>query len=126
MALFISYSSQDNNWADDLFKELKNLDVQVFYDKQDLRYGSTFSELTQQSLRKASAIVVIISHNYSSSRWSAFELGAALAQNKKIIPVLIDDPKAIPPNISNLSYLDGRNKNVKIIAKEIKEELEKK
>jgi hypothetical protein len=69
-------------------------------------------------------MVVILSANSMKSPWIFFELGAAFAGNKKIIPVVIDDiaHERLPLPLTRYQYL--REKSPVEAGKEVARVLE--
>lgn len=89
--IFISYSYNDKSWVTEFVSALKEAGIKTWFDAHDITPGERWDEKIQQALRESSIIVVILSENSVESPWTFFELGAAIADNKRIIPVLIGD-----------------------------------
>ena len=56
----------------------------------DIAPGERWQEKLQEALRESKTLVVILSLASVDSPWIFFELGAAIADNKRIIPVLLE------------------------------------
>jgi len=54
-------------------------------------------------------MVVMLTPDSLKSRWTFFEVGAAVADGKTIIPVLSKDvePKDVPPILRNFQWIQG-------------------
>ena len=95
--VFFSYARTDREFAGGLAKSLRGYGHEPWLDELELAYGDTLIDRTQEELRSAAAVVVLISENSRNSQWVAFELGAATAQGKRIFPVLLSDDLGIVP-----------------------------
>ncbi len=89
--IFLSYSHADRDWVDQFVHSLTNRQIDVWYDMQDIKAGDRWEELIQEALRKSSILVAILSKSSVDRPWMFFELGAAVADGKRVIPVLIGD-----------------------------------
>jgi TIR domain len=56
---FISYKSEDVDWAERLVSELGKLNVTVFFDKANLLAGGSWSAQLQQEIEGAGALIVL-------------------------------------------------------------------
>ena len=83
---FISYSRKDKAVADFIAAELRNRNVDVFVDYQNLRTGNFMSQLGQEIERKE-YFIVVVSPNSVSSKWVKAEVGWAFVSEKIIIPI---------------------------------------
>src|SRR5215475_12664716 len=88
--VFISYARRDRNWASKFANELEAHGVHAWFDEAQLAPGDRFTEQLEEALRAAKVVAVLISPNYVTSPSSAFELGAAVSGNKKIIPIVTE------------------------------------
>jgi uncharacterized protein YjbI with pentapeptide repeats len=96
--LFLSYSRVDQPSADELTSELRKQGFRVFVDTSGIDPGDNFVSRLASEIRRSTAIVALISENYSLSRWGQAELYSAIASNRVIVPILISG--------STLSALD--------------------
>lgn len=86
----------------------------VWFDKEKLRPGDRWQDKLQEALRESKTFIVIISRETLNSKWMFFELGAAIASNKKIIPVIVDDDvdfAEIPPSLTKFQFLKKGSAN---------------
>ncbi len=109
--IFISYSSEDREFADKIAQDLKKNGYNTFYDKEILP-GEEWENRLNHELQKAKNLIVILSPNYTRSQWTQQELeAAALSESKgqiKIIPILIEDTE-IPLFLKSKLYADFRH-----------------
>ena len=124
--IFISYSSADRDFARELANNLRMLGHITWMDDEEIRWGESLINRTQQELRSASAVVALLSDASKSSQWVSFELGAATALGKKMFPVVLsNDPEVIPFHMTDIQHIEGKLSEVAAIAKAIHIALEK-
>jgi TIR domain len=97
-SVFISYARADAPWAEALSKALANAGVRPWLDSAEILPGEPWEERIQEQLRKARIMVVLLTPASLRSSWTYFEVGAAVADRKTIIPVLSHeiDPSDVP------------------------------
>lgn len=88
--LFISYASKDRPWVSEFVAALQKEGLHPWSDAE-IAPGEKWEEAIQQALRESNALVMVLSPDSTQSPWTFFELGAAIAGKKKIIPVLVKD-----------------------------------
>ena len=88
--IFLSYSYNDMAWAKQFAIALEKEGIDVWFDR-DIALGEDIREQIQSALRESNTLIVLLSSNSVKSSWIFFELGAAVAGNKRIIPIVIDD-----------------------------------
>ena len=121
--IFISYAHQDSQKVEELLSKLKEIQVSGWLDQADIAAGVEISSVLRDSLRKASAILVLVSPASLSSKWVEFEVSAGQALGKTIIPVIISGEgveNELPPSIADIMYIDARKKSLDEVASEIK------
>jgi hypothetical protein len=87
--LFLSYSRADRDFAGKLATDLCRRGFRVFLDTSDIDPGDNFVSKLTKEIKRSTAVIAVVSENYSLSRWGQAELYSALAGNKGVIPVLI-------------------------------------
>jgi len=85
--LFFSYAQADKDFASELGQELSELGYEVWVGSETLLWGESLFERTQDALRAADAVVILLSQSSLKSQWLAFEVGAAVAQGKRVLPI---------------------------------------
>lgn len=87
---------------------LKKAGITSWFDIHELAPGERWDDKLQQALRESSIIVVILSENSVENPWIFFELGAAIADKKRIIPVLVGnvESKRIPSFLRRLQFIN--------------------
>jgi hypothetical protein len=95
MRVFISYSSADRAFVEDLVKKLNERLVDVWYDKWEVKVGDSIIERINEGLDKADYLIVVLSKNSVKSRWVKLELEAAMIKiiekGAFILPILLED-----------------------------------
>lgn len=89
--VFLSYSHNDSAWVKEFVTTLKSAGITTWFDADDIKPGDNWQSAIQQALRESNTLVLVLSKNNVNSPWTFFELGAAVADKKRIIPVLAGD-----------------------------------
>jgi hypothetical protein len=108
--IFISYSPSDQDFARELYLELKNFRVRGFMDSTDVAAGANLSRRLKDAIRNADALVVIMSSRALQSSWVLAEIGLAQSLGKPVIPVLAPGQtydESIPPQLMDRIVLDA-------------------
>ena len=107
---FISYSSEDERLANFVQQQLRDQHVTVFMASVSLRPGQNWSQEIWANLRTSPWVIFLASRAACFSPYVQQELGAALAAEKKIIPVVWDmTPAELPGWINQTHALDLRH-----------------
>ncbi|MBL8470275.1 MAG: toll/interleukin-1 receptor domain-containing protein [Rhodocyclaceae bacterium] len=104
---FISYSSRDEEWASRFAAALQDQGVHAWFDRDQLEPGDHWQDKMQNALRTSPVFILILGAESANKPWTYFELGAALAGSKKIIPVLTGevDVAELPPYLQSIQVL---------------------
>jgi len=110
MSLFISYSTKDSDFVDNLSKELIKKRIHVWLDKWEMQPGDSLIDKIQDGITESSFLLVVLSKNSVKSEWCRKELNSGLMRelNEKkvvVIPVLIEDCE-IPLFLQEKVYAD--------------------
>jgi TIR domain len=89
--VFLSYSYQDRPWIEEFVSSLQKNGIDVWYDVKEIQAGERWMSHVQEALRQSSTLVIVLSSHSLKSPWVYFEIGAAVADRKRIIPVLVGD-----------------------------------
>jgi hypothetical protein len=120
--VFISYARGDEAVARELRASLPDIEVSGWMDESDIAAGEAISKNIRESLRQASAVVVLVSDLSLKSPWVQFELGAAEGMGKPIIPILIG-PKGVeqrlPDWLRGIAYIDAQANPLQKVATEL-------
>ena len=93
---FISYSSQDDDFAQRLHADLQHQGVRCWFAPEDLKSGDKFRMRIDESIRVYDKLMVILSANSIGSPWVEEEVVAALEKERKqnkpaLFPIRLDD-----------------------------------
>jgi hypothetical protein len=93
---FISYSSQDDAFAQRLHADLQQKGVRCWFAPEDLKIGDKFRTRIDESIRVYDKVMVVLSANSIRSPWVEEEVEAALEKERKqkklvLFPIRLDD-----------------------------------
>lgn len=87
--IFISYSTKNSSYANQLAEQLRTQGFDVWIDNAKLRSGDNWWESIVKALRGCSAFVVVMSPEARESKWVQRETVLADNWNKPTFPVLL-------------------------------------
>src|SRR5260370_14887025 len=92
---FIGYASQDQDFAERLYADLRSNGVRCWFAPDDLKSGENFWHSIDESIRLYDKLLVVLSEHSISSKWVEREVMAALEkeqqQNKLVLfPITLD------------------------------------
>lgn len=107
--VFISYSRKDAELARKIALQLRDQDIPVWIDVNNVAVGSNWDQAIQQALEESISLIMIISNDSIDSQYVLFEYGYAMAQSIPVIPIIRSSspPKAIPDNLRALQILNS-------------------
>ncbi|MBM3524277.1 MAG: toll/interleukin-1 receptor domain-containing protein, partial [Alphaproteobacteria bacterium] len=89
---FISHSSADDRYVQELVQLVRNLGYgDVFNDSHSIEPDAHFWPRIEQGIREADAFVIVLSHASVKSYWVDREVRFARELGKKVTPIRIDD-----------------------------------
>ncbi len=86
--VFISYARKDADWVRALVGALEREALRAWYAEREIRPGEAFADRLEEGLRSSHSVVLVLTPESVHSNWMAFELGAALALQKPLIPIV--------------------------------------
>jgi hypothetical protein len=89
--VFLSYSHKNRKIGGYLKECLENFGLKVFLAHKDNKISDEWKVKILEKLRNCDVFVPLISTDFASSEWTDQEIGFALAHNKYIMPVKIED-----------------------------------
>jgi hypothetical protein len=104
--IFISYSRDDHEYAQQLAGHLTDQGLTVWYDYA-LHTGDRFTTVIQAQIERCGAFVVVLTPAAVVSQWVNLELSYAHNQGRLILPLLLADV-ALPFLIHDVQYEDVR------------------
>ena len=91
--VFISYSTQNRDYAYKLAKRLRDEGIEVWIDNAEIRSGDDWSQAIFAAIRAASAMIVIMTSAAQESEWVRREVLLANETRKRIFPILLEGEK---------------------------------
>lgn len=103
--VFISYSSSDLSIATQVRDLLTMAGAKVFLAASSLEPGTDLNGSIHAEIRACDMFVLLWSRNARESSWVSQEVGAASAQRKLLVPVLLEKGLEMPAFLNGLKYL---------------------
>ncbi len=113
--VFISHATKDKiEYVDSLKKEIKKLDISIFYDTDELKWGDNWKKKILSSTEKSEFAIIVISENFFDREWTEKELNAFLnrqnnTEQKIVLPLLYNiTPEKVKekyPGLADIQYL---------------------
>ena len=88
-SLFISFSSEDEEFANQLFASLQENNVRAWFAPEGLKIEEKFQQMIDRSIRRHHKLLLILSEDSITSDWIAQEVETALAKEKQHNQVLL-------------------------------------
>jgi WD40 repeat protein len=112
--IFISYSRKDELFAQRLAEALAEQKRECWLDRKDIEFTADWKQRVLRGIEDASAFVCVVSPDYAASAVCREETEHAVAQNKRLIPLLRRpvDFNALHPAIAAINALPfGENED---------------
>lgn len=106
-AVFVSHSSEDKQFTEQLCEKLATHGVDVWVSLGDILPGAEWRKEIEVALKAATHVLVVTSKASVASRWVNNEVESALNNRKTIIPLLIEDVE-LPLGWQGAQYIDLR------------------
>lgn len=105
--VFLNHRGKDvkNTLASNLYYRLRDHELQVFFDKEEMQKGSRINSVIENAINFSSIHIVILSENYAQSEWCLDELLLMIDSGSIIIPIFYD----VKPTDIWWNPVDGRN-----------------
>ncbi|MFN7382996.1 MAG: toll/interleukin-1 receptor domain-containing protein, partial [Dolichospermum sp.] len=106
--VFLAAADKDEVIKQKIRKTLMRESITVWTNKTDIKTGTAFEKAINQGIEGADNFVYLISSDSLQSEYCQQELNQALANNKRIIPLLVaeTDFKLIPLELKKLQFID--------------------
>lgn len=112
--VFISYSHQDKEIAEQICSILNGYGITYWIDREGVRHGDDFKEDIVDAIIRSDVLLFISSANSNKSRNTIKEVSIAENSNKPILPVRIDDSpynKSLEYDLCNRHWIQLKDKN---------------
>ena len=118
--IFISYSRVNSDFAVRLAKDLDLAGINAWIDQSDIPTGSRWDDTLEKAIDDSSVFLILLSPESASSENVKDEIGYAIDNGKRILPVMIK-PCVIPLRLRRFQYVDFTNNPYEKSLGEIKE-----
>jgi nucleoside 2-deoxyribosyltransferase len=118
--VFISYSTDDQAFAEDLRRIMESLGVAVEDPMTSMPSGSEWAKSIRHSLEQADAVVLVVPRAGTRGANNAFfEAGAAHALGKLVLAVVPEQRglRELPSDVLNLAVMDASKQPMEAVAK---------
>lgn len=97
--VFLSYASHDRPWVSELVSALRASGVRAWFDEAEIQPGDRWQEQMEQALRESRMLILVLGPDGFASPMMFFELGAAIADRKRILALVPDEGalERLPP-----------------------------
>ena len=111
--IFISYSRKDIAYARLLHKALNENDLETWIDWQDIPPSREWLNEIFTAIEQANTFIFILSSTSTLSDICTQEIDHARKNNKRIIPIVIDDvdPSKVHPALAAINWIFSRSKD---------------
>jgi len=109
MKVFISYNSENEDFAELVKMKLKEKGIQVWIAAHGIRAGKEWRQEIDKGLREYDVVVVLLNKISTKSPYVTYEWAFALGIGKTIIPVLTEECE-IHPRLEAVQYIDFQGK----------------
>lgn len=89
--IFISYSSQNTEYAEAVCEKLENNGIECWIAPRNIKTATNYAEEIIDGLNKAKAIVLVFSQKAQESEYVNNEIDTAFSKNKPIVSIKVDD-----------------------------------
>ncbi len=103
-------------------KELQEKSILGWLDNTDIASGEAVSSAVRDAIKRSSVVIVLLSNSALRSQWVQFEIGAAEALDKKIIPVILSGDvsgEQLPDILRHHRWIDGRHRPLEDVARDV-------
>jgi hypothetical protein len=123
--VFLSYASADKAIVERVAQKLRSSGIDLPVLSDEFRPGDDLAEALRKALQNSDAVVVVLSDASVNSAFVMAELGAAMALNKRIIPIQLGaTPLPISlPSVSKLQILNAEGMSADDVAANIRDRL---
>lgn len=111
LPIFLSHSSKDKPFVEDLIPYLNRYGLAVWYDKLNISYGESIVKAVMNGVDKSGAVIFFITQNFLTSHWCQEEMESFLSrlgEGDKVLPISVVFPdvkhESLPRFLRNKKY----------------------
>lgn len=110
MKIFISYASEDKDFAKKLANDLRKEGLDIWIYEWEIKVGDSITEKINTGLRRSDTFIIVFSKSSVDKPWVKRELNSTLyrkveGEDITILPIKLNDC-VIPPLFSDIYYAD--------------------
>ncbi|MBR2892122.1 MAG: toll/interleukin-1 receptor domain-containing protein [Bacilli bacterium] len=120
--VFISHANLDKvDYVSDLKKSISKLNVNVFYDADEIEWGDEWEKRILDGIEKSRFAILVLSKNFFGRTWTEIELSSFLSKQnsnkqKIILPLLygvtLDEVLMKYPFLSKIHFIDSEKYSI--------------
>jgi len=88
--VFLSYSHKDKLLAGKIKRNLKKEGLEIFLAHEDIEPSREWQDEIIKNLKSCDVCMPLLTRNFQESKWTDQETGAAVVQNKYILPLKVE------------------------------------
>jgi hypothetical protein len=111
MTIFISHATEDDSFVNQLRNELHARGFRTWVDHFDIPAGENWIDVIEEALAQSLLLLLIVSPNSLSSHFVRKEWGVFLAENRRIIPLKVEECDA-PMMLRDLQHIAFTDKTI--------------
>ncbi len=120
---FLSHNREDKDYIRGVAASLRLIGANVWFDEWSIRPGDSIPSAIDEGLRAFETFVLAWSEAAADSRWVHQEMDAALTRwisddSIRLVPLRLDSTP-LPALISNLRYIDARDREAMRVARDL-------
>lgn len=81
--IFFSYAHEDSDYADPLVQLMKEKEIDVIFDKNDLAWGQSIIDFIDSHLRTVKFGIILLTPTYLNKYWATYELKSLLQRHSR-------------------------------------------
>ena len=89
--VFISYSSKEANQANEIVTALETRGIKCWVAPRDIHVGSNYTKDIPSAIQECPCFLLVLSRESQKSKWVNKELTRAINQDKRIMPLMIEN-----------------------------------
>lgn len=103
--IFISYSHEDSDFADELMKDFEQAGYKTWSDNRNLAYGTNWKQGIDDAIQNAFVIIVVMTADARQSEYVTYEWSYAMGLGVPVIPVVLEKME-LHPKLEELQHVN--------------------
>jgi len=112
--VFLSHSSKDKPFVEELYRRLTRDGVDCFYDAESIGWGENWVRALERAIDECEYIIFVMSPDFCNSKWAEVERTSSIADEpsglkRKVRPLLLrpcKDLKTFPRFLKQVQHID--------------------